>query len=94
MRSPRNLLIAAAVLIVAGIALIRFDSEETGSSGVSMGDEEGDGYLSTFSIAFDNAWLVTEQAAFGYALIWLGTLLVAGVVGHRLLAEPSSGEAV
>jgi hypothetical protein len=86
MRSPRNLLIVAGLLLVVGLALVLFDSETV--NGYSMGPASDDAaYSSEISFTFDGAWLVTKQALSGYALIWLGSLLAAGVVGHRLIAK-------
>ncbi|WP_344770970.1 hypothetical protein [Aeromicrobium panaciterrae] len=93
MRSPRNVLIAAGVLLVVGVLLVHFDSSSINGMSTGPGDS-ADGFSSEVSFAFDNAWLITRQSAIGYALMWLGTLLAAGVVGHRLVTDPASGESV
>jgi hypothetical protein len=92
MRSPRNLLIGAGLLLVVGLALVLFDSQTV--DGYSMGPtSDGAAYSSEVSFTFDGAWLVTKQSLSGYALMWLGSLLAAGAVGHRLTARrPASNE--
>ncbi len=91
MRSPRHLLVIAGLLLVVGLALVLFDSQTI--NGYSMGPESADhAYSSEVSFAFDGAWLVTRQALIGYAMMWLGSLLAAGIIGHRLIARhPAAG---
>jgi hypothetical protein len=61
MRSPRNLLIGAGLLLVVGLALVLFDSQTV--NGYSMGPASDDAaYLSEVSFTFDGAWLVTKQS--------------------------------
>ncbi len=85
MRSPRHLIIVAGLLLVVGLALVLFDSQTI--NGYSMGPASDDhAYSSEISFAFDGAWVVTRQALIGYALMWLGSVLAAGLLGHRLIA--------
>lgn len=80
MRSPRALLIAAGLLIIAGL-LLWF---------VPLGDEGGAWFAYTGSGGLP--WLVfmTTTRAVGVALFWVGSLLAAGVVGHRLAARQTA----
>ncbi|MDX6278040.1 MAG: hypothetical protein QOJ72_2168 [Nocardioidaceae bacterium] len=88
MSSTRNLLVAAGLLCVIGLGLVLFHPQ--GFTGYSMGDADGGkAYSSEVSIAFDGARLVTTQELIGYGLMWLGTLLAAGVAGHRLSTRRS-----
>ncbi|VXB90668.1 hypothetical protein [Aeromicrobium sp. 9AM] len=86
MRSPRHVLIVAGLLFVVGLALVLFDSQTI--NGYSMGPTSDDhAYSSEVSFTFDGAWLVTKQALIGYALMWLGSVLAAGLVGYRVIAR-------
>ena len=82
----------AGLLLVAGLALVLFDSQTL--TGYSMGPANDDAaYSSGVSFAFDGAWLVTKQSLSGYALMWLGSLLAAAVFGHRVVGRrPPSNE--
>lgn len=89
MRSSRTLLITAGLLLVCGLALVVLDTDsDTGYSMVNVGSSAA--YSSDLAIGFDGAWLVTTQSLIGYALMWLGTLLVAGVLGLRAAARRSA----
>jgi hypothetical protein len=77
-------LVTAGLLVVVGIALMVSANETV--TGFSFAEPEGSGgagYSSEASFAFDGAWLVTEQAAIGCGLVWLGSLLAAGAIGFR-----------
>ncbi len=70
---------------MVGLALVLFDSQTINS--YSMGSEgDGHAYSSEVSFAFDGAWVVTKQALIGYALMWLGSVLAAGLFGYRVVA--------
>jgi hypothetical protein len=91
MRSPRTVLAFAGLLVLAGLALVLFD--DTTINSYSFGGGSGDvdaPYSSSISISFDRAWRVTQQATIGYALMWLGTLLAAGVAGFHIAARRSA----
>lgn len=92
MRSSRTLLTFAGLLVVVGLALVLLENESV--SGYSLGPASGDveaPYSSEISLAFDGAWLVTKQSAIGYALVWLGSLIVAGLIGVRVaVRNPTS----
>ncbi|AWB91911.1 hypothetical protein [Aeromicrobium chenweiae] len=89
MRSARVLLVAAGLLVVIGLGLVLFENETV--IGSSFGPAGGDAavYSSEVGFAFDGAWLVSTQAVIGYGLVWLGSLLTAGVVGFRVAARLS-----
>lgn len=89
MSSSRKVLLAATLLVAAGLALVLVDTDAY--QGYSIGDVGASAaYSSELSIGFDGAWLVSTQALIGYALMWSGTLLIAGVGGFRLASRRSS----
>jgi hypothetical protein len=75
--------------MLVGLALVLVDTDSY--QGYSIGNLEASApYSSELSVGFDGAWLVSTQALIGYALMWLGTMLIAGVVGFRRAAGHSA----
>jgi hypothetical protein len=86
MRSRRNLLVTAVGSVAVGVVLVLTSLH--GVHDYYGTDQLNGGYSSTLSIAFDDPKWRTP-ALVGYALIWLGSLLAAGVAGHWIAAKPS-----
>ena len=79
MGSPRNLLIAAGLLLLVGVALVVTSQSGGESEYVAINGLEGD----TIDVG-DSFMALTEQAVIGWSAAWLATLLAAGVGGHWL----------
>jgi hypothetical protein len=89
-RRPWRLIIVAGLLVAVGLALVLLSNDDVTGYSFGAGDGDVDGYSSETFMTFDNAWLVTRQAAMGYGLVWLGSVLAAGLVGVRVAARRSS----
>lgn len=71
MRSPKSLLILAGVLILVGLAIAVIDTP----------GETSFGYVgAALPTPF---FIVTTRSAAGYFIVWLGTMLLAGLGGYR-----------
>jgi hypothetical protein len=72
MRPRKLLLLVALALLVAGFLVAR-----DGASGSTTFAYVGEAVPQSF-------FMVTNRMAAGYCLIWLGTLVLAGLAGDRL----------
>lgn len=72
MRSQRTWLILAVVLIVGGLVIVRFGNPDDFTFGsVGVGTPE-------------SFYIVTRRMAGGYGLVWLATMMLAGLGGYRI----------
>lgn len=72
MRSPKSLLVVAGVLVVAGLAIARIDTP-------------GETWFGCVGAAVPSSFfMVTTRSAVGYLVVWLGTMLLAGVGGYLI----------
>jgi drug/metabolite transporter (DMT)-like permease len=79
MRSSKGLLVLSAVLAIAGVLLFAFPSEGTvWFTGQSAGPDGEDIKLPTLLY-------IDYRRVIGIVLMWVASLLVAGVVGGRLI---------
>lgn len=84
MRSGKGVLLLAFALTVAGLLLVfPFSS---GSESFTFAVASPDGTLPALLF-------MTTQRTIGAVLVWIASLLVAGILGHRIVARrvPSSG---
>lgn len=75
------MLITAAILLMGVLVVVLV--ERSGSSSTTIGLDDGVAYSSDAVIGFDGARLLPVEAALGFGLAWLGTLLIAGLAGAR-----------
>lgn len=78
MRSPRNLLIVAALLFVFGIALL-FTAHG--------GDNDFGWFAYAPMISGSTFYVLSTQQVLGWVIGWIASLLVAGVIGHRIATK-------
>lgn len=72
MRSQRTWLILAVVLIVGGLVIVHTDHWRGFS-------------FATIGVATPKSfYIVTRRMAGGYGLVWLGTMVLAGLGGYRI----------
>ena len=73
MRSTRTLLVAASVILVAGVLLVM-----TSNNGVSYGwfayAPESE------SVALDSGYVLTTREVIGWVALWVASLILTGVV--------------
>lgn len=81
MRSPRALLIFAALLMIVGLLLwYVLPSDEVSFYGVATAEDAALPWL----------LFLTTNRVIGVVLFWTGSLLTAGVLGHRLASRQTT----
>lgn len=82
MCSRRAVPLLAVGLTVLGLALVLLGPAD---HAVYSAEYEGGAQdSSTLSMTYGGAFVLSYRSLAGYGLLWLGTILMAGFVGHRV----------
>ena len=81
MRSPKMVLLIAIALAAVGLLLVFPFSGGSESCAVSVSSPDR---------TLPALLFMTTERTWGAVLVWIASLLIAGVIGHRIATEPRS----